>query len=486
MTADILPKVVAIRKGGLGGNTAESIIYDGPNDFDRICEFLGDALDGGPLVVELKREADVLRREAKSLRAELAQKADLLEASRAETARVKLGQVGQVDAVRKRLEGELGELRGLQQTLTQKLEEQAAEFAGRVESLSGERDAMSREVAAIKKAHEEGVAELQADILDAFIRSTVKPVKAVLITTKTDVPLLWQQLAASQSLTTSFGIVRHTQLDLIARFGTAVEALPRIFFFVNGGSEPVMYDGIVTLDALSSFLRESVEGGRTAMELRTRLDQALMDADAMSDELTRVMKVGEAAAEERERARKEEVAGLQAVITSLKRQLRDACAGAGEELKGAREGLRRREEEAAACADQLRAQVMAERAAGRLAVEEAVKKLETRYCEERYAMGLAMEAMLDIEAEIRECEKRAKTCERAVLRAASAVHVTLVRNARENERMRSSLSEFISDVAPSQVSTFARCVIFDQTTFARYPHVTNVTPSEDNLRRCVT
>ena len=61
--------------------------------------------------------------------------------------------------------------------------------------------------------------------------------------------------------------------------------------------------------------------------------------------------------------------------------------------------------------------------------------------------------MLDLDSEITRLEKLARACERSVLKAASAAHVTLVRTARESERMRSSLTEFISDVAPSQIDS---------------------------------
>jgi hypothetical protein len=327
MTPEILPKVVAIRQGGIGGKTVESIVYDGPNDFDLICQFLSDALDGGPLLVELKREVETLKREARSLKAELMQKNDALETSRAETARAKLGQVGQVDAVRKMLEGELAELRSREESTAREIEAREKEYAAKLEKAERECEAMSNEVASIKQVHEQAVCELTPDNVDAFLRSTVRPIKAVLATTKTDVPILWKQLADDNSLTTSFGIARHTQESLLTRFGTSVEALPVILFYVNGSQKPTMYDGIVTLEALSSFLRATVEGGTTVMELRTSLDQALMDCEAYRKECERTAEQCEASIREKDKAHREEVKGLEAVVSSLKKQLKDACQG---------------------------------------------------------------------------------------------------------------------------------------------------------------
>eukprot|EP00961_Rhodomonas_salina_P008879 121351-Rhodomonas_salina.4 len=69
MTEDALPKVVAIRVNL--DNSKQKVLYEGPNDFDKIREFLSDIAEGGPVVVELKKQVEVLQREAKGLKAEL-------------------------------------------------------------------------------------------------------------------------------------------------------------------------------------------------------------------------------------------------------------------------------------------------------------------------------------------------------------------------------------------------------------------------------
>ena len=57
-----------------------------------------------------------------------------------------------------------------------------------------------------------------------------------------------------------------------------------------------------------------------------------------------------------------------------------------------------------------------------------------------------------------------------MLKAASAVHVTLVRSARENERTHAALREFIHDIAPSQL----QAPVVD-------PRVREVVTSEDGV-----
>eukprot|EP00282_Hemiselmis_andersenii_P036791 CAMPEP_0169445612 /NCGR_PEP_ID=MMETSP1042-20121227/10532_1 /TAXON_ID=464988 /ORGANISM="Hemiselmis andersenii, Strain CCMP1180" /LENGTH=536 /DNA_ID=CAMNT_0009557019 /DNA_START=19 /DNA_END=1626 /DNA_ORIENTATION=+ len=450
MTEDVLPKVVAVRSSTIPGQV-ERIVYDGPNDLERICEFLHDAIEGGPLVVELRREVQDLNRELRGLRAEAQAQADAVEAARAETARAKLGQVGQVDAVRKRLEGELAEVQARESSLTQRLASLEEEHAAAVAGLTEERDSMVREVAAIKEVHERAVVEICAGNYPSFQRSTVRPLKALLVTTKPDVPLLWQQLAEAQTLTTSFGIVRHTDAELLALLGTPVETLPRILLYANGEENPIVYSGIVTFEAISSYLEESVSGGEVCMDLRNRLDQAIMAEEAARDECAKVLKAAEASAEERDRTHGEEVRGLRDVIESLKKQLKDACAGAGEELRGVRMDTERRFAEAAAINEGLKQQLLAERAATRQAVQEAVIRLEADHRLERSEWEEALQGAEEVESQITALTGAVRATEKAVVRAASAVHVTLVRSARENERMRSSLSEFISDVAPAQI-----------------------------------
>lgn len=73
----------------------ESILYEGPNEFERISEFLQDTLQGGLVVIELRKENDMLNREIRSLQTDLEKQKAAHDAARAEIARAKLGQVSQ-------------------------------------------------------------------------------------------------------------------------------------------------------------------------------------------------------------------------------------------------------------------------------------------------------------------------------------------------------------------------------------------------------
>jgi len=44
------------------------------------------------------------------------------------------------------------------------------------------------------------------DQIPTFLFWQARPLKAVLFTTKTDIPPLWQQLYEAQSMTTAFGV----------------------------------------------------------------------------------------------------------------------------------------------------------------------------------------------------------------------------------------------------------------------------------------
>jgi hypothetical protein len=91
MSESVLPKVVAVRHSPSGA--AENILYEGPNELEKIGEFLQDAIGGGTVVVELRREVETLNRELRGLRGEVVQEREAAAAARAEAARIRLGQV---------------------------------------------------------------------------------------------------------------------------------------------------------------------------------------------------------------------------------------------------------------------------------------------------------------------------------------------------------------------------------------------------------
>jgi hypothetical protein len=54
VSPDSLPRIVVIRDVS---GTAQIVHYDGPTAFERILEFLKDIADGGPLLVETRKQA---------------------------------------------------------------------------------------------------------------------------------------------------------------------------------------------------------------------------------------------------------------------------------------------------------------------------------------------------------------------------------------------------------------------------------------------
>ncbi|EKX38594.1 hypothetical protein GUITHDRAFT_154692, partial [Guillardia theta CCMP2712] len=105
LSAEVLPKIIAVRVVEEG--KAENILYEGPNDFEHIAEFLKDAAEGGSQLVELKKQVEFFQREVRGLQHEVAQERETAQAAKAESARIKLAQVGQVEAIRKGIEAEL-------------------------------------------------------------------------------------------------------------------------------------------------------------------------------------------------------------------------------------------------------------------------------------------------------------------------------------------------------------------------------------------
>ena len=134
LTSEVLPKIIAVRTSGDG--TQQTIFYEGPNDFDKICEFLRDSADGGRELVELKRQVEELMRETRSLKVEIAQERETTKAARAESARMKLSQVGQVEAVRKKLEIDLQQARASESTVKERLEAEVLDLQEKLEAVN--------------------------------------------------------------------------------------------------------------------------------------------------------------------------------------------------------------------------------------------------------------------------------------------------------------------------------------------------------------
>ncbi|EKX37235.1 hypothetical protein GUITHDRAFT_116649 [Guillardia theta CCMP2712] len=465
VSPDALPKIIAVTHDGDGGERV--IPYEGPSDFDRISEFLVETGGGRSPALELKRELEMQKREMKSLRQELEREKEALQVARTEIARSKLGQVGQVEAVKKSLEAELAEAKEREKSLRAQVESESRVFSAEIIKLKEEKQLLSDKLMALEAAQGERVVMLNSRNADAFLASTIRPLKAVLFTTKTDVPPLWQQLAEAQSMTTAFGVVRHVEEDVLESFELTAADLPHICIFRGRGREnPVVYDGEVKLEALSSFLRDAVEGGETVIAMRQQMHSAMRQVEHLTEQLeerSRKSKEAEAEAEaeaeEMKRRHEEEMAR---VVREHQEAIRDVQEQMAKLQQESKKRIRMAEEEV----EHMKTEMEAERSAVSKDLQEHLKMMEEEVCAaidlaplltrwkfsaERSRWNMLRELVAQLDSEILLVDRLSRSCEKAVLRASSAVHVTLVRRARETERMQASLREFIDDVAPSQV-----------------------------------
>eukprot|EP00286_Rhodomonas_abbreviata_P012290 CAMPEP_0181343420 /NCGR_PEP_ID=MMETSP1101-20121128/31579_1 /TAXON_ID=46948 /ORGANISM="Rhodomonas abbreviata, Strain Caron Lab Isolate" /LENGTH=413 /DNA_ID=CAMNT_0023455053 /DNA_START=200 /DNA_END=1438 /DNA_ORIENTATION=+ len=335
MSTDALPKVVAIRVNYDGSK--QKILYEGPNDFDKIREFLGDVMEGGPAVVELKRQLDSLQREAKGLKQEIAHEQERTSTARAEAARIKLGQVGQVETVRKELQAEIEKTKAAETAVREELEAEKRAWEEKQQQLKEEKAKLEVEVQALKDVQQEKAILLNDTTEENFFASTLRPLRAVLFTTKADIPQLWLDLAAQQSISCSFGVVRHTEEKLMTRFGCRTDSLPRILLFSNKTDTPIVYQGSIKLDTISAFIQDAIAGGPAALELRKQLRTKETEAEKAEKELRDERQRRERESEEAQRTRKQQVGQLEETVKSLQKQLREACAGAGAELQRVRQ-----------------------------------------------------------------------------------------------------------------------------------------------------
>lgn len=238
------------------------IPYGGPTDFEKLSDFLGDLSKGGMSVLQFRKAADEKQKEIGRLKGELERERESVAIAQAEIARNMLGQVGHDAAIKKDLQDA-------------KDREKAKDLVA--DELRAEREALLAEVKALREVQQARVVKLRDDNVDVFLSSTTRPLKAVLFTTKTETPPLWQQLAeaqveipksqlqfihsistggltrrfrsrlriscyARQSTTTAFAVVHHVETALMKKFALDVSDLPRICIY-STGKEPVVYDG---------------------------------------------------------------------------------------------------------------------------------------------------------------------------------------------------------------------------------------------------
>eukprot|EP00286_Rhodomonas_abbreviata_P020205 CAMPEP_0181299830 /NCGR_PEP_ID=MMETSP1101-20121128/6562_1 /TAXON_ID=46948 /ORGANISM="Rhodomonas abbreviata, Strain Caron Lab Isolate" /LENGTH=352 /DNA_ID=CAMNT_0023405019 /DNA_START=336 /DNA_END=1391 /DNA_ORIENTATION=- len=282
MNENLLPKIIVMMQSS--PEETETLTYDGPTDFEHISAFIGDAVQGGAGAVELRKKMEQQQRELKALRLELHEAKQAISGSQAEVARVKLGQVGQVEAVKKGLELEIQQAREQVKAAHHQLEEERAALNETVATLESAKATLELRISTLESVQHERVLLLSSSNVDAFFGSWTRPLKAILFTTKTDVPPLWSQLAEAQCITTAFAVVKHTDGSLMDRFNLTTAELPRICLYRESSAEGVVYDGNVNLEALTSFFKEAVEGGEACVELRKEIHRLEREVERLEGE----------------------------------------------------------------------------------------------------------------------------------------------------------------------------------------------------------
>jgi len=459
ISADSLPRVVAVVGENGGSRDKDKVLpYEGATDFERLSDFIRDTSSGGLALVDLRQEMAHCKREIKGLKMELEQEREAVKSARAEVVRSKLGQVGQVEAVKRGLETELHEARQKEKAAQDTIRAETERMGALISGLEYERNGLASQVKAYEDVQGERVLMLQQSNMDVFLSSTARPLKAVLFTTKAETPPLWSQLAEAQSMTTAFGVIKHVEQELMERFQLDSEDLPRICIWSSEKEEPVVYDGEVKLDALSSFLKDAVHGGDTVIAMRQQVHSAVRHVEDMVAELKRVNLEALAKQEESQRRCTEMEEAHEFEVGQLKAQLRKLTEASSADLNRVSQSARTSLNDAKDRILTLEKELLSERASLRKELEQVRAQAASDMACERQAVERERDSWADnrdgeriLREEIESMERLARHADRAVGRAASAVQITLVRKDREMERMQRSLREFIDDVAPVQL-----------------------------------
>jgi DNA repair exonuclease SbcCD ATPase subunit len=456
ISVDSLPRVVAVvGEKGLGREQDNVLPYEGPTDFESLSDFIRDMSRGGVALVQLRREVDEHKREIKGLKVDLEREREAVKTARAEIARSKLGQVGQVEAVKRGLESELQDAREKERTAQVQLQTETHRMEAIIADLEAQREDLASKVKAYEDVQQERVLMLTQNNIDVFLASTTRPLKAVLFTTKSEVPPLWSQLAEAQAMTTAFGVVKHVEDALMERFELDKSDLPRICIWSSEKDEPVVYDGEVKLDALSSFLKDAVHGGDTVIAMRQQVHNAVRQVEDLEAELKRVRLEAAAKEEETERLRAQEAEAHQTQAAQLQAQLQALQQSSESEVSRVSQTARVKLNEAEAKIQTLETELLSERTNMARQMEQLRMQAAADCERERDAWADSRQGEKILEEELTALVKLARRVERTVGRAASAVQVTVVRKDREMERMQRSLREFIDDVAPAQLQAAA-------------------------------
>ena len=158
ISADSLPRVVAVVGQKGAERSKDSILaYEGPTDLVKLSEFIRDTSSGGQALVELRKEMAQHTREIKGLKLELEREREAVKCARAEVARSKLGQVGQVEAVKKSLETELADSREREKVALDKLQVETARMGTLIADLEEQRAELAAQVKAYEDVQKERV-----------------------------------------------------------------------------------------------------------------------------------------------------------------------------------------------------------------------------------------------------------------------------------------------------------------------------------------
>ena len=446
ISADSLPRVVAVVGEKNAAHENDVVLqYEGPTDFERLSEFIRDTGSSGLAGIGLRKEIEDYKREVKALRVELEREREAVKTAQAEVARSKLGQVGQVEAVKKSLETELQDAREHERAAKETLQAESERMEKLIAYLEVQRDQLAAQVTAYEDVQAERVLMLKATNIDVFLASTTRPLKAVLFTTKSDTPPLWSQLAEAQAMTTAFGVIKHTEQDLMERFELDNSDLPRICIWSSEKDEPVVYDGEVKLDALSSFLKDAVHGGDTVIAMRQQVHNAVRQVEQLEAELKRVTEETAAKDEESARARAEQEAATEALVVRLRSDAESAAQAAQAELSRVSQGAKARLMEAEDVIQTLQKELLSERAHFARELENAQQQASSDLTREREAWAHSRDGERILVEELQALEKKARQVDRAVGRAASAVQVTLVREDSELELRADDINIFVLD-----------------------------------------
>lgn len=87
-----------------------------------------------------------------------------------------------------------------------------------------------------------------------FIHSNPEIPKVLLFTSKLKTPPMYNQLAKQFKDKIHFGLVFHTDKELIKQFN--IQSIPSILFFQTPHSEPILYNGVFELKLLEKFFND--------------------------------------------------------------------------------------------------------------------------------------------------------------------------------------------------------------------------------------